>query len=820
MRHDFSIRLIRFLFSVMLVVLMISTVSGQTKPSAKVANKEETVSILDISKQSSEAIIDTRRIKERLVNINELLKEKHKIDSLVNSIETQIKKVKKSDMAVEGLRKLETHLIFLQQEQSLLGKEKNGLNAQLDHLVESKNMLTTNIEYWKKVKQTVRQKKLGKSIEKSVDNVLSVLNNTLLLTNRLTNITMGMIRSISALELEILTRVTFIHKLRQQKQGELLSAKQPSLFSINYSDKKIRNLSEPLSQFYKVDLKNLKHFLDLSLNTVIFNIILIISLIVVFIRLSRSSISLETGEGLFYKKWLKKLLSKPISTALIIGLFASVILYSNRPLVFRDMMLLLVIVPMVILLRSLFDKQFRVYIYILAVVLAAHIVYSYLPVGNIYSRFLLLFISLIELLTVLHFIFNFKTRMKKGNIIERIIIVLCYGFLLLIVVGLFGSVFGKVMLARYLLFSVSGIVLVSFLITVTAIMINGTAVIFISGNLAGKSNVIRKNKYTLLKKVPRFINFIASIVLIYYILIILGWSDAVVGSLSDWLSNSYKIGSLTFSWGKLFVFLFIIWFSIFLAKIVRAVLEDDMLNKVKMEEGLPHTIAMMARYSLITLGVILAFSALGMPMSDLAIIFSAFGVGIGFGLQSIFNNLVSGFILLFERPIKIGDTIEVGELVGTVRSIGIRASNIRTFDGAEIIVPNGNLISNEVVNWTLSDQRRRIEIKVSVSYKTDPARVTKILLGLLEGHEDVANDPQPGIYFIEMGDNALIFRVLFWTYQYGKWYSIRSKIMYEIFDTLKAAGIEIPYNQLDLHLRSSDVTGIHPKSIKDIKKSQ
>jgi len=370
------------------------------------------------------------------------------------------------------------------------------------------------------------------------------------------------------------------------------------------------------------------------------------------------------------------------------------------------------------------------------------------------------------------------------------------------------------------LFSVSGIVLVSFLITVTAIMINGTAVIFISGNLAGKSNVIRKNKYTLLKKVPRFINFIASIVLIYYILIILGWSDAVVGSLSDWLSNSYKIGSLTFSWGKLFVFLFIIWFSIFLAKIVRAVLEDDMLNKVKMEEGLPHTIAMMARYSLITLGVILAFSALGMPMSDLAIIFSAFGVGIGFGLQSIFNNLVSGFILLFERPIKIGDTIEVGELVGTVRSIGIRASNIRTFDGAEIIVPNGNLISNEVVNWTLSDQRRRIEIKVSVSYKTDPARVTKILLGLLEGHEDVANDPQPGIYFIEMGDNALIFRVLFWTYQYGKWYSIRSKIMYEIFDTLKAAGIEIPYNQLDLHLRSSDVTGIHPKSIKDIKKSQ
>jgi small-conductance mechanosensitive channel len=239
-----------------------------------------------------------------------------------------------------------------------------------------------------------------------------------------------------------------------------------------------------------------------------------------------------------------------------------------------------------------------------------------------------------------------------------------------------------------------------------------------------------------------------------------------------------------------------------------------------MDEGLPHTIAMMARYVLITIGVLLAFSALGLPMSDLAIMFSAFGVGIGFGLQSIFNNLVSGFILLFERPIKIGDTIEVGELVGTVRSIGIRASNIRTFDGAEIIVPNGNLISNEVINWTLSDQRRRIEIKINVSYKTDPNRVTKILLKLLEEHEEVANDPKPGIYFIEMGESALVFRVLFWTYHYGKWYSIRSRMMYEIFDTLKAAGIEIPYNQLDLHLRSSDEGGIHPKSAKNTKESQ
>jgi len=377
-----------------------------------------------------------------------------------------------------------------------------------------------------------------------------------------------------------------------------------------------------------------------------------------------------------------------------------------------------------------------------------------------------------------------------------------YGVVVVIVVGLVGNILGKVMLSRYLLFSISGIALISFLIIVTAIMVNGIAVVFLSSKMANKSNYIRKNKTFLLRKIPRFFNFIALVIFGLYVLNILGWKNSVVNSITEWLTYKYEIGSLTFSWGRLFIFIFIIWFSIFIAKIVRAILEDDILNKVKMEEGLPHTIAMMARYTLITLGVILAISSAGMPLTDFAIIFSAFGVGIGFGLQNIFNNLVSGLILLFERPIKIGDTVEVGELIGTVRSIGIRASNIRTFDGAEIIVPNGNLISNEVVNWTLSDRRRRIEIMVTVSYDAIPEHVQEVLLQLLQNHEDVVSDPKPAIYFIEFGESGLVFRILFWTYRFDKWYSIRSKIMYEVFDTLKAEGIEIPYNQLDVHLRS------------------
>jgi len=212
------------------------------------------------------------------------------------------------------------------------------------------------------------------------------------------------------------------------------------------------------------------------------------------------------------------------------------------------------------------------------------------------------------------------------------------------------------------------------------------------------------------------------------------------------------------------------------------------------------------RYSIITIGVLLAVTAAGIPVDNLTVLFGAFGVGIGFGLQNIFNNIVSGFILLFERPIQIGDTIEVGQLklTGTVKSIGVRSSNVRTFDGAEVIVPNGQLISNEVVNWTLSDRRRRIEIIAGVAYGSDTYKVKKLLLKVLDQHPDVISDPEPIVLFVALGDSSLDFRMLFWTAESSNWINIRSEVMFSIYDVLNKEGITIPFPQMDLHLRSGD----------------
>ncbi len=237
---------------------------------------------------------------------------------------------------------------------------------------------------------------------------------------------------------------------------------------------------------------------------------------------------------------------------------------------------------------------------------------------------------------------------------------------------------------------------------------------------------------------------------------------------------------------------------------IRVILEEDILDKFSLGKGVPHTISVMVRYTLVTVGVLLAVSAAGMPLDSLTILFGAFGVGIGFGLQNIFNNLVSGLILLFERPIQIGDTIEVGQLMGNVKSIGIRSSNVRTFDGAEVIVPNGQLISNEVVNWTLSDQTRRIEVIAGVAYGSDPHKVKDLFEKELRNHPDIIQNPEPKVFFQDLGESSLDFRLLFWTSNFSEWIRIRSDIIFSVHDILKKEGIEIPFPQRDLHLRSVD----------------
>jgi potassium efflux system protein len=203
-------------------------------------------------------------------------------------------------------------------------------------------------------------------------------------------------------------------------------------------------------------------------------------------------------------------------------------------------------------------------------------------------------------------------------------------------------------------------------------------------------------------------------------------------------------------------------------------------------------------------GFLMAILASGMDVTRFTVILGTLSVGIGFGLQNVVNNFVSGLILLYERPIRVGDVIDVGTATGTVTHIGIRSSTIKTFLGAEVVLPNSNLVSNQLTNWTLSDQTRRIEIDVGVAYGSDIEKVQEILLLVARQNVDVLSDPAPLVLFTAMGDSALSFQLRFWTARFDRYLTIAGEVRTAIVAKLDEAGISIPFPQRDLHVVSVD----------------
>ena len=250
------------------------------------------------------------------------------------------------------------------------------------------------------------------------------------------------------------------------------------------------------------------------------------------------------------------------------------------------------------------------------------------------------------------------------------------------------------------------------------------------------------------------------------------------------------------------LFLFSVWLAFWAAKTVRLILKDEILPKMSLPRGVGNSISSLTYYAMVLLGLLVALAAAGFEMSQFAIVIGALGVGIGFGLQNVVNNFVSGLILMFERPIQPGDVVEVGGTSGKVREIGMRATTLSTFEGADVVVPNGVLLNEKLINWTLSDMDRRIDVNVGVAYGSDPSQVLRLLMEVTRSTDGIASEPQPTVLFVGFGANSLDFSIRSWTNDFDNWVKIRSALTVRVHDALKNAGIEIPFPQHDLHLRT------------------
>jgi small-conductance mechanosensitive channel len=287
--------------------------------------------------------------------------------------------------------------------------------------------------------------------------------------------------------------------------------------------------------------------------------------------------------------------------------------------------------------------------------------------------------------------------------------------------------------------------------------------------------------------------------------------DAAIRTITAVLDARPGIKAFNFSLGDVLGFVAVLIFGYLIASGFRFVLREEILPQWRLSRGVPEVISSSVYYVLLLFVFFMSVNAAGIPLDKLTVLTGAFGVGLGFGMQNIVNNFVSGLILQFERPIRVGDVLEVGNLSGEVRRIGIRASTMHTFQGAEVIIPNSAFISGQVVNWTLSDPIRRVDIPVRVAYGTDPQRVIKMLLEITGSQARVLRQPEPSAVFMGFGESALEFLLMFWAEQ-STHFGLRSEVSIRISAALREAGIDVPFPQREIRVHSGETQPVFRQS--------
>lgn len=281
--------------------------------------------------------------------------------------------------------------------------------------------------------------------------------------------------------------------------------------------------------------------------------------------------------------------------------------------------------------------------------------------------------------------------------------------------------------------------------------------------------------------------------------------------IKDWALQVYElldtpfgaIGGTAISINFLLYLALSIFLVLLVSKKAKQVLINRILSRTKMDMGVTQSVGTIVRYVIIVLGFTIVFQSAGLDLSALSVLAGALGVGIGFGLQNIFNNFVSGLIILFERPIKVGDRVQVEDISGDVVRIAARATTIITNDNISIIIPNSEFVSSRVINWSHNDRMIRFRFPVGVAYKEDPEKIKKLLLEVADDNPNVLKSPAPDVIFTEFGDSSLNFELWVWTIKLiNRPKVLQSQLFYAIFKKFKEHNIEIPFPQRDLHIKS------------------
>lgn len=405
-------------------------------------------------------------------------------------------------------------------------------------------------------------------------------------------------------------------------------------------------------------------------------------------------------------------------------------------------------------------------------------------------------------LTALFILWQIPSRFRSDDEGEvKFLIRLRFLTMIFLTLGFISNVLGRFSLAKIL--SISGVV--GFIYAVTLYFFIKVVMEIIYVIVENKRDADAFTSYIdfqgIQERIRGFFMFLAFLFWIVILLHNLALSDYVFDILGQFLSKERLLGATSFTFSSILLFGVLIYVAYILANNIAyfASLKDQKYSGNRTKRL--GSSVLLIRLAVLIIGFFIAATAAQIPLDKVTIVLGALSVGIGFGLQTIINNLVSGVILAFERPIQIGDDIEVGTMSGQVKEVGIRASKILSYDGAEVVIPNGDLLSQSLINWTLSDKRRRVELLIGVAYDSDMQKVKSLIEGVLK-RDKILTSPVPRVLMQNFNDSSVDFRILFWIESMDMMLEMRNEVMNSIFEAFKENNIEIPFPKRDLYIKS------------------
>jgi len=496
------------------------------------------------------------------------------------------------------------------------------------------------------------------------------------------------------------------------------------------------------------------------------------------------------------------LFSRPLTGAIFINIIAIgnfTSLYKNLPPALGWIMIVLMTVVTLRLIKVLNLEHFEKKAVNIAAVI--YIITEFLYIFGTPEPLLQFYVILLCTAVILS-----CWRIIRGNQVElsrtRSLLYLLLG---LAIVGLTTSILGFERLASILVHATFN--------TFILLLIFWIALPLVKGGVAAlmQAEWIRKRAFMqglgleeATRKLQTFFKFIIIVNAVLIFMVIWGFFDSFVDATDAIMGYAFNFGELTLSVRMVVVVFVILYITSVFSWLFEAFLDSQIMTPRKMELGIKESLKRLVHYGFFTIGFLIAVSSAGIELQNVTILAGALGVGIGFGLQNIVNNFVSGLILLFERPVKIGDIINVGQDWGTITKIGLRSTVFETFDNSEIIVPNGDLIAQKVTNWTFTSKMVRITLPVGVAYGSPLEKVLEILNRAATEHPEVLSHPTPNSIFEGFGSSSIDFQLRFWVRSIEDRLTIRTEVAVIIDHLFREENIVIAFPQLDVHLHSTD----------------